>query len=226
MIKLYIIKTTNSMKKLRVFSTLVIVISLIACEPQVTFTEPQPAGIDNLSKFPERLQGEYVSLNDSSTLQINQSMIRRMYDVEEKMHPSQLDSNTRLSGDTLLYVDTQQKEAIRREGDSLIVHIRYTDTIFQIDYDNVVRKYKGYYFLNKRYDKESWEVTKIEISKGELVLSGISTEMDLNNLQSITESSQDTIAPYSVTAEKKQFKEFIKQDGFSDREVFVRQRKN
>jgi hypothetical protein len=214
------------MKKLRVLSTLVIVISLIACEPQVTFTEPQPADIDNLSKFPERLQGEYVSLKDSSTLQINHSMIRRMYDVEEKMHLSQLDSNTQLSGDTLLYVDTQQKEAIRREGDSLVVHIRYTDTIFQIDYDNVVRKYKGYYFLNKRYDKESWEVTKIEISKGQLVVSSISTEMDLKNLQSITESSQDTIAPYSVTAEKKQFKEFIKQDGFSDREVFVRLRKN
>jgi hypothetical protein len=79
-----------------------------------------------------------------------------------------------------------------------------------MDYDNVVRKFKGYYFLNKRYDKECWEVKKIELSKGQLVVSSISTKQDIENLKTITESMQDTVAPYKFATTKKQFKEFIK----------------
>jgi len=117
----------------------------------------------------------------------------------------------------------------------LVTHIGYIDTLFQIDYDNVVRKFKGFYFLNKRQgfyflskrlDKESWEVKKIELSKGQLVVSSISSKEDIENLKAITESSQDTVAPYNFAATKKQFKEFVKSKGFTDSEKFIRQKKN
>jgi hypothetical protein len=95
-----------------------------------------------------------------------------------------------------------------------------------LDYDNVVRRFKGYYFLNKRYDKTSWVVKKIQLTKGQLTLSSISTKLDIENLKEITETSADTIPPYKFSATKKQFKQFIKSDGFSDNETFVRQKKN
>jgi hypothetical protein len=95
-----------------------------------------------------------------------------------------------------------------------------------MDYDNVVRKFKGYYFLNIRYDKTSWEVKKIQLSKGQLVISSISTKLDIDNLKEITETPTDTVPPYKFSATKKQFKELIRNDGFSDSEKFVRQRKN
>ena len=41
----------------------------------------------------------------------------------------------------------------------------------------------------------------------------------------ITESTQDTAALYKFATTKKQFKEFLKNDGFSDSEKFVRQKK-
>jgi hypothetical protein len=94
-----------------------------------------------------------------------------------------------------------------------------------MNYDNVVRKIKGYYFLNKRYDKESWEVKKIQLSKGQLVISTISTKQDIENLMAITESPKDTAELYKFAITKKQFKEFLKNDGFSDSEKFVRQSK-
>src|SRR5690554_4310852 len=214
------------MKRLKIISTFIILTSLFACEPPVTFNEPQPADTDNLSNFPKRLQELYLSLADNSTLSIGDKLIQRTYDYDYKVHPNQLDSTSRLSGDTIIDLKTNDKTVINRDGDSLVNQIHYIDTLFQLDYDNVVRKFKGYYFLNTRYDKTSWEVKKIQLSKGQLIISGISTKLDIDNLKEITETPTDTIPPYKFTATKKQFKEFIRNDGFSDSETFVRQKKN
>ena len=200
--------------------------SLFACEPPVTFDEPQPTNIDNLSKFPKRLQGQYLNLTDNSTLIVSDKLIQRIYDYDYKVHLNQLDSAEQLSGDTIINIKTKEKTLIKRDGDSLITHVHYIDTLFQMDYDNVVRKFKGYYFLNKRYDKTSWEVKKIQLTKGQLILSSISTNLDIENLKEITETPQDTVPPYKFSATKKQFKEFIKNDGFSDSETFIKQKKN
>jgi hypothetical protein len=214
------------MKRLKLISTFIILISLFSCEPPVTFNEPQPTGTDNLSKFPKRLQGQYLSLADNSTLSIDDKLIQRIYDYDYKVHPNQLDSTLRLLGDTIFDLKTNEKTIIKREGDSLITHVHYIDTLFQINYDNIIRKFKGYYFLNTRYEKTSWEVKKIQLSEGQLLISNIFTKLDIDNLREITERPTDTVPPYKFTATKKQFKEFIKNDGFSDSETFVRQRKN
>jgi hypothetical protein len=98
--------------------------------------------------------------------------------------------------------------------------------LFQLDYDNVVRRFKGYYFINKRYDKTSWVVNKIQLTKGELTLSSISTKLDIENLKEITEAPTDTVPPFKFSATKKQFKQFIRSEGFSANEKFIRQKKN
>lgn len=199
---------------------------MFACEPPVTFNEPQPTETDNLSKFPDRLQGQYLSIADNSTLSIGDKLIRRIYDYDFKVNINQLDSNYRISGDTIFNIKENESKILKREGDTIIEHIHTVDTLFQITYDNVVRKFKGCYFLNTRYDKESWEVKKIQLVKGQLVISSISTKLDLENLKEVTETPQDTVPPYKFAATKKQFKKFIKNDGFSDNEIFVRKKKN
>jgi hypothetical protein len=197
-----------------------LITSIFACTPPVTFNEPQPPDVSDLSKFPKRLLGNYMSESDGSILHISEKTMERVYDFDQKVHPSQLDSTSVLNGDTIIYLTTNQREIIQREGDSLIVHHHVVDTMFLMNYDNVVRKYKGYYFLNIRYDKESWEVKKVDLSKGKLTISSISSKEDIENLKAIAASSNDTTAPYTFTTTKKQFKEFIKSDGFSDSEVF------
>lgn len=213
------------MKQLTIISTIIILTSLIACEPPVTFTEPQPADTDNILNFPRRLKGFYLSLSDSSKLSINEKLIQRTYDFDYKIHPNQLDSTERLSGDTLINIETKEQKLIKRDGDSLKIHYHKVDTLFQMDYDNVVRKYKGYYFLNKRYDKTSWSVKKMNLSKGQLIISSISIQEDIENLNEITETAQDTVANHNFTATKKQFKKFVKNDGFSFSETFMRLKK-
>ncbi|MCX6231225.1 MAG: hypothetical protein NTZ33_06745 [Bacteroidetes bacterium] len=197
---------------------------LFSCETPVTFSEPQPVGISNLSGFPKLIQGQYISFTDNSILSISENLMLRIYDFDEKIHKNQLDSTSRLIGNTIVDLTTNEKTHIKHEGDSLISHIHYIDTLFQIDNENVVKKFKGYYFLNKFYGNTSWEVKKLELSKGKLIISRISTKIEIENLKTITESSQDTIAPYKFTITKKQFKKFIKSDGFSDSEVFIKQK--
>ena len=213
------------MKRIKNISTFIIFTSLFACEPSVTFNQPQPADTENLPQFPKRLQGQYLSLADNSTLTIGDKLIQRIYDYDFKLNINQLDSNYRISGDTIINIEKNEKKILKREGDSLIEHIHSIDTLFKIDYDNVVRKFKGYYFINSRYDKENWRVQKINISHGQLTISSISTKLDLDNLKEITETPQDTVPTYKFTATKKQFKKFIKNNGFSNSETFVRQRK-
>ncbi|MCA6445108.1 MAG: hypothetical protein IM600_16890, partial [Bacteroidetes bacterium] len=76
------------MKRLKFITTIIILTSLFACEPPVTFNEPQPTDTDNLSKFPDRLQGQYLSLADNSVLVIGDKVIQRIYDFDQKIHPS------------------------------------------------------------------------------------------------------------------------------------------
>ncbi len=213
------------MKKLNYILTIIAMTSLFSCEPPVTFTEPQPADTDNLTKFPDRLQGKYVSSEGNSTLIVGDKSIQRIYDYDTKVNVKQLDSNYTVSGDTVTDIKTKEKRILKREGDTLYDHVHSVDTLFQMSYDNVVRKFKGYYFLNTRQDKESWSVRKLDLSKGQLTISSISKKLDLDNLKAVTESPQDMTTQTTFKATKRQFKEFIKNDGFSDSETFTRLKK-
>jgi hypothetical protein len=213
------------MRRLSFVLAFIVLTGLYSCEPPVTFTEPQPVSTNNLSKFPKRLTGQYLSLADKSFLVITDKLIQRIYDFDYKVHQSQLDSNARLVGDTIVNVTTNEKQFVKREMDSLIYHVHFVDTLFTLNYDNVLRKFKGYYFINTRYDKESWEVKKLSISRGQLTISSISTKLDLENLKEITEAPNDTISPYEFTTTKRQFRKFVRNDGFSDIEIFARQKK-
>ena len=133
------------MRSFKLIFMLIVLISLFACEPQVTFTEPQPTNTASLSKFPKRLHGNYLSLADNSMLTINDNLIQRIYDFDYKIHINDIDSNFRLSGDTLIDISTQEKTIIKREGDSLTNHFYGIDTLFQISNENIVKKFKGYF---------------------------------------------------------------------------------
>ncbi|MFM7218324.1 MAG: hypothetical protein ACKO1U_09920 [Bacteroidota bacterium] len=203
-----------------------IVIGLSNCqsgsEPMVTFSEPQPANTDNLKVFPYRLLGRYLSLLDSSTLIISEKSILRSFSFSSKIHPSQIDQDYRVSGDSIINTKTKEVRVAKREGDSLVAEFDFTDTLFLMDYDNVLRKFKGYYFMNKRKDKQSWEVKKIDFTGNRLIVGSISTINEIENLKTLTESTEDTTAPYNFSTTKKQFKDFLKKDGFRESEKFVR----
>lgn len=213
----------STLMKSRFFLSMVcLVIFLSACEPPVTFTEPQPVSTGTLNSFPRKLRGDYFSPEDSSLLRIDSKTICRVYpmSLQEQSEKGAIDIN--ISSDTNIHIstgediqsvsismgDTEEKELI--------------DTIFFIDKDHVVKKFKGFYFLNSKYENEGWEVQRLSLKKGKLSFNSISRENDIDDLKEIAESAEDTVAPYQFSVTKKQFKQFNRGRGFSHEEVFVK----
>jgi hypothetical protein len=214
------------MKKIKIVSVFLILTNLFACstnEPPVTFNEPQPAETSNLSRFPNKLRGNFLSLNDNSLLIISDKLIQRVTTIDNVIHLSELDSNSRLSGDTIFNSRTNSRIVVTRKGDSLYHHGRYIDTLFQIGINNVLRRQNSNYFLSTKHDDESWIIQKINISDNQLLISNISLEMDKENLKMITKLTQDTIPPFKFSATQKQFTNFINSGGFKETERFVNQ---
>lgn len=208
------------MKDLRRIAIMLVCIGIMACQAPISFQEPQPVNVKPITAFPKRLQGQFISQSDYSLLSINQTLMLRIYDFDYKVHPNSLDSQMTLKGDTLFKRGTNEKFLVKHVGDSIVYHYHLVDTLFQFDDKHVLKHFKGYYFLNTYPDPNGWVVNKLELSKGKIEISSVSNGQDLENLKAIAESSADTIAPYKFKLTKRQFRKFIKQDGFSYGEVF------
>ncbi len=212
------------MVNLKFTSTVIFLISLISCESPVTFSEPQPTGTRNISKLPNRFQGQYLNPYDSSVLTINDNLIQIVYDINRKMDSIELDA-VKLSSNAIYNLAIIENGLIKCDDDSFLVRFNYIDTLFQMNNDYVIRKYKDYYFLNKRLVNKGWEVKKIELYKDELVVSDLSSQLDIDYLKKNMIMLPDTIKTHLFSASKSQFKEFVMNGGFTTRNTFVSQKK-
>jgi hypothetical protein len=208
------------MKKRIFFSSMLVVIFMFACQPSVVFDEPQPADVSVLSGFPKRIQGQFLSSDDSSVLEITATSVCRKYKFDMKIHISQLDTNLQLIGDTLFNIHTNEGTLVQIEGDSLVEPVNEVDTLFALNENNVLKKFKGYYFLNI-YNSPAWLVKKLELKHGMLTLSSINNKEDLDQLRTLSESPEDT-AVYKFSPTRKQFRKFLRNEGFRDTETFTK----
>jgi hypothetical protein len=190
------------------------------CNPMVSFNEPQPANTKSLNEFPEKLQGEFLNNAGNPLLKISSRFILRVYDYDRKVHKSNLDSTNKITGDTLLDLTDGRKYFVLFEGDSIVIHHHDEDTLFYISNQNVLKKFRGYYFLNFG-DSNVWYVKKLNLNKGILEMKSIETENEIKVLREITDTESDTTS-YYFKPTGKQFRKFIKQDGFKTAEYFVR----
>jgi len=208
------------MKKFASVALVCAVVLLCSCEPAATFDEPQPNGVNALESFPNRLQGRYVDSSHSSIVTITKNLLTRQYFFEEEYKDS-TGVGYKMVGDTLIEWANGTKEKVRLKGDALFFQRSLTDTIFQRAANCVLKKYKGYYFLNKLFSDNAWEVKKMWFEKGTLIIGSISNEDDLSKLKEIKEIPRDTVSTrFSLT--RKEFKKFVNDNGFGEEEKFYR----
>lgn len=194
-----------------------------SCEPAVIFREPQPRGCQNEKRIPARMQGYYRSLEDSSGLIINDHMIYRVFEGDLALSVKDRDSGYFLQGDSLQDVNTGIRFPVSKNGDSLFARIVFRDTLFAMGENGLLRRFKGYCFLNRKYGEEGWEVQKISLRRGILAIGSIKESSDIQKLQAVSEAEPDTLSPHLVSPDRRTFKKFLKEGGFRDEEVFVRQ---
>lgn len=211
------------MKKLLTTVVISATLAFISCE-SATFDTPQPHNIKSSNTFKQQLIGKYIAGDKESIVLITDQLITRHYNYEVKEHKDSLSLSYKLIGNRLINQDIGKEEPVVVEGDSLIRRVNFIDTLFNISNGNILKEYKGYYFLNNQYKNVGWQVKKLSLKEGVLTIGRISNDEDIQKLKKITQTASDTIRHFSLT--KQQFKKFLKQDGFSGQETFFRIKDN
>jgi hypothetical protein len=194
----------------------------MACEPPVLFKVPQPEGVANLSTIPNKIHGKYLSLADSSFLLVSDYLMIRYSNWIYAVQENKLDSNLFIKGSNIIDKETDESFPFEKFDDSLRIHVKFSDTIFNINSGDIVRKFKGYYFLNKKFDNAYWTVNKLDYSRNSILISEISNKEEIALLDQFTEEVADSLNPNIYIPTKREFKDFIKNDGFSKSEKFIR----
>ena len=193
---------------------------LYSCIDQVRFEEPQPEGQSNEKKIPKRLIGHYISLNDSAELKVTNRLIIKS---SISVFSGKVDSTDMkgIKGDTIYStLEDNMKVDVRVTGDSGFLRWRHYDTLFDVSRGDILRKYKGRYFLNEKVSANVWRVTLLTNIHKAVTLGTISVKNDIDNLRDLTETKSDTVFSFRPT--KKEMKKFLNAKGFSDSNTFIK----
>ncbi|GGD34160.1 hypothetical protein [Flavobacterium orientale] len=196
---------------------------LISCkEPLVQFSEVQPENFKNLNSFPKKMIGNYYDSENEIDLEISKYMIVKKSILKDTFNVKGLSEVEILKGDTLVNTRTFEKTFVKKINDTLFTNILFKDTIFSINNDNILRKMKGYYFLNTKYSDNNWVVKKLFLKNGLLNMNDISTTEEIQMLEEIMETKKDTALAFVIKPTKNQFREFVKKNGFSNGEMYIK----
>ncbi len=197
---------------------------MFSCKkPLVQFEEAQPTESRELDQIPKKLIGTYYNSEVNTELEITKYHFVKKIILTDTVNISELGKGEILMGDSIFDKKTNFKFKVNIINDSLFSNYQYLDTIFNLKQKDILKRFKGYYFLNK-FDQEtnSWEVLKLNLFRGILNLNGITTENEINLLNEITEAEADDNRPFRIKLTKKEFREFVKKNGFSDGEMYIK----
>jgi hypothetical protein len=197
---------------------------ITACSPTILFNSPQPANKRDLVQFPPRYLGEYIKTEDSSFTVLEKYLVKEQYFSDIKAPRSEIDTSKKfILRDDMVYIpETGEEVPVIFKNDSVFGKYITYDTIFHISDENILRKFKGYYFMNIRNDEEEWAVYKLKFSKdGKVSFCGISEEDEIDRLKELTtileeKNDKGEVIKYIIKPEKGDFKQIIKEGHFKD----------
>ncbi|MDO5636339.1 MAG: hypothetical protein Q4G18_03725 [Myroides sp.] len=199
----------------KVITALVLTTLLVSCKESIAnFTDAQPVNKSNLKSFPKKMQGVYHNAAFDTDLTIENHIVMLTTHFNDTVNTTDLQH---LSSE--INVRTQPL------NDSLfIATYAVTDTVFALSNQQVLRKWKGHYFLNSQHENKLWEVKKLTYKDNIVSVSAIVSEEAIAHLDELTETTTDSIRPKTYTLDKKQFKQFVRDNGFSENNAYVRKK--
>jgi hypothetical protein len=211
---------------MRTIKSLFILSCLIfaGCSPTILFNSPQPEGKKDLYHFPARYLGEYEEIGDSSIFVLEKYLIKERYPSDISAPRSEIDTSREfILRDNIVFIPgTGEEVPVITRNDSIFgTYITY-DTVFRISDKNLLRKFKGFYFLNIRNDEEEWIVYKLKFGKdGHASLCDISKDDEIEGLKEITtvieeQNDKGKVTKYIIKPEREEFKQIIKEGYFKE----------
>jgi hypothetical protein len=227
-----------------------IVCVLIGCddkkmEESIDFVEPQPIGVKNQSSFNHKYQGVYLNPEDSSTLRIEEFSI-----IHSNINAIAFPMNEIDSSVIVDRTDIKALEAVLSEyytfkitnlkNDSVYGFMTVIDTIFSISKNNLCRFYKGAYFLNYPFGNNIWKVKRLDLNKNKLTIGMIIPTDSLFNIYPVQNKyihkntyviendsaviDSRVVLNYTIVPTKKEFKRLVKNNFFTEWEVWIKQK--
>lgn len=163
--------------KTKIFELGLVFLMVFSCKEAeetnlISFTNAQPEGKSNLKEFPSKIFGIYRNYDTQEELTINKNTIISTKFVTNTF-PSRLKDS--LKDEKLFNSNYRFNKLETLKNDSILVTYEVIDTIFDIK-KNILKKFKGYYFLNYKRDSLEWNVKKLSFNKNILNLNSIETK--------------------------------------------------
>jgi hypothetical protein len=174
----------------------ILLVFLLGCGPYIWFKVPQPQGRDNLSGFPVELQGKYSSVVDTVIIHIEKDKIIREYREDLLMTKVEFREETgdSIAEDTAFTFSGNWQITVKSFGDSVHIFSKKDDELFRISKRQILREYKGYYFLNYQDTNNFWKVKILKLQEDTLEFDFILRDDDMRQIRNITtvEVKQDS----------------------------------
>ncbi len=209
-------------------------LSLTSCVQDLNFEEPQPSGDKNESKFKNKFQGVYLCLEDSSILTIERVNIVQQWHITANITKTQIDTTDEIElKNGLLYtVNDAEPFHVIFSGDTAELSYDYDKTIFELGDNQLLRYFKGMYFLNFKESENLWSVKTLTFDKeGILSINRIyGGEQEIQRIKEMTTveeitDKQGKVVDYKVKPTKKELKEILNSDLFKEGKNFQKIKK-
>ncbi len=215
------------MKNILIYFCFLIV--LAACEPPVYFDSPQPSNGKVEQTFNKKYVGRYKSTTaDGVFLEVSEEKVisERFWEVKQTRAAIDTLEGYKWRKDQLYYNNELQKITIK--DDTIVIHGHSKKMIFENQGNNVLKSYKGMFFLNEEYEP-GWKVQKLHLTtKNKLILSRISSAEEIELMQELTEvdavRQNDTsgVQYYKVNPSEDEFNDILDGSFFTVEDIYIR----
>lgn len=216
------------MKHLLAVSIVLSCLILTGCVDELNFEEPQPVESKNEDHFKSKFTGLYLCIEDSSLLTIDKKTIVREWHFEHYTTNAEIDSSDDLEikEGKIYSKEISAFLSMETKGDTVILKGDILDTIFSIEEGQVLRIFKGQYFLNQQQADGFWTVSLLSLDKNILTTKHIQVgETDIEKIKDVTTveeivNDEGKVVDYSVKPTRKEIKRILRSDIFSESSVY------
>lgn len=195
----------------------ILLVFLLGCGPYIWFKVPQPQGRENLKTFPQDIQGQYSSAIDTVMIHIGKDKIVREY--REKLLMTKIEfreeTGDTISEDTSFTFTDNWEITIKSFGDSVKIFSKKDDELFNISERQILREYKGYYFLNYKDTNDYWKVKILKLEADTLEFDFILRADDMQRIRNITKvevkkDSSEESSKYYLNPTRRELKKILR----------------
>lgn len=197
-----------------------ILLFLSACAPKnaqmvgISFNQPQPEGINNLKETPSSYIGSFYD-KDSNLLEVDKNyfILKYVWISKISKHEADTSKDCQIENQHIIIKSLNEKWPFTIKDDTLYMKHYYSDTLYNFKSD-IIRKFKGYLILNKKYD-DLWSVQIVSIKSKELKILNFAPEdifeklTKLSNAEVQTDETKAIVVNRFLKPTRKQFENLL-----------------